>query len=69
MLKPSFLSNEYMVSDEGFILSKKGYPLKPSVNYSGYYIVNLMIDGKRKAISVHTLVARAFCDGYEKVLQ
>ena len=66
MLKPSFLSDEYLVSDEGYVLSKRdGTPLKYSVNHKGYAIVNLMIDGKRKGVAVHTLVARAFCEGYE----
>ena len=31
-------------------------------------MVNFIIDGKRKGFSVHTLVARAFCDGYKKGL-
>ena len=65
MLKPSFLSNEYMVSDEGYVLSKNNKPLKPSINHKGYCIVNLIIDGYRKGVAVHTLVARAFCDGYQ----
>ena len=66
MLKSSFLSNEYLVSDEGYVLSKRDKtPLKYSVNHQGYAIVNLMIDGKRKGVAVHTLVARAFCEGYE----
>jgi len=65
MLKPSFLSDEYLVSDEGYILSKRNRPLKPSKNHRGYYIVNLMINGKRKGVAVHTMVARAFCDGYK----
>lgn len=68
MLKPSFLSDEYMVSDDGIIFSKRGNPLKPSINHRGYQIVNLMINGKRKGIAVHTLVARAFCKGYNPEL-
>lgn len=68
MLKPSFLSDEYLVSDEGYILSKRNKPLKPSKNHRGYYIVNLMINGKRKGVAVHTMVARAFCDGYKTEL-
>ena len=68
MLKPCFLSDEYLVSDEGFVLSKRGKRLKPSKNHHGYYIVNLMIDGKRVGVAVHTLVARAFCSGYKKGL-
>ena len=68
MLKYSYLSNEYMVSDKGYILSKKGKPLKPSKNHSGYLIVNLLVHNKRIGVAVHTLVARAFCDNYKKGL-
>lgn len=70
MLKPSFLSDEYLVSDEGYVLSKrfKNRPLKPSKNPNGYWIVNLMVNGKRIGVAVHTLVARAFCPGYKKGL-
>jgi len=68
MFKPSFLSNEYLVCDKGYILSKRGKPLKPSINHKGYQIVNLMINNKRIGIAVHTLVARAFCNGYKEGL-
>lgn len=56
MIRPLFCSSEYMVDDRGFILSKRGKPLKPSINHSGYQIVNLMIDGKRVGLGVHTAV-------------
>ena len=69
MFKSSFLSEEYIVSSDGYVLNKKGtHPLKPSINHKGYQIVILSIDGKRKGIAVHTLVARAFCDGYKNGL-
>ena len=64
MVKPIFCSNEYLVDSRGFVIGKNGNPLKPSINHKGYEMVNLMIDGKRVGIAVHTLVARAFCDGY-----
>lgn len=64
MVKPIFCSNEYLVDSRGFVIGKNGKPLKPSINHKGYEIVNLTIDGKRVGIAVHTLVARAFCDGY-----
>ena len=32
MFKPSFLSDEYLVCDKGYVLSKTGKPLKPSLN-------------------------------------
>ena len=68
MFKPSFLSDEYLVCDKGYVLSKTGKPLKPSINHHGYQIVNLMINGKRKGIAIHTLVVRAFCNGYKEGL-
>lgn len=65
MLKPSFISDEYLVSDEGYVLNKKGtHKLHGSVNSRGYMILNLMVRGKRIGIAEHTLVARAFCEGY-----
>lgn len=64
MLKPSHLSKEYLVSDDGYVLSKRGKPLKPSINHKGYEIVNLMVNGKRIGVAVHTLVAMVYCSGY-----
>lgn len=64
MIKESFLSKEYLVSDDGTIFSKRGKPLKPSINHKGYEMVNLLVNGRRIGIAVHTLVARAFCEGY-----
>ena len=67
MLKPSFLSNEYLVSDKGYILRKDGKSkLKGFPNHRGYLIYHLMVNGKNIAIAGHTLVARAFCDGYKE---
>lgn len=57
------------MTDEGFVLSQKGKPLKPSKNPQGYYTATLCIDGKPISVAVHTLVARAFCDGYSPELQ
>ena len=69
ILKESFLSDKYLVSDEGFVLSQRGEPLKPSKNPKGYYIATICVDGKPISVAVHTLVARAFCDGYSPELQ
>lgn len=69
MVKPLFCCSEYLVDDKGFVLSKHGKPLKPSINHRGYEIVNLMIDGRRVGMSVHTAVARTFCEGYSENLQ
>ena len=69
ILKESFLSDKYLVSDEGFVLSQKGKPLKPSKSPNGYYVATICVDGKPISVAVHTLVARAFCDGYSPELQ
>lgn len=68
MIKETFCSPEYHVDEYGNVYGKKGNILKPSTNPSGYKMVNFIIDGKRKGFSVHTLVARAFCDGYKNGL-
>lgn len=69
MVKPLFCCSEYMVDDRGFVISKRGKPLKPSTNFHGYQIINIMSNGKRIGLGVHTAVARAFCDGYSPELQ
>ena len=70
MLKESFFSPEYLVSDEGYVLSKKTHrPLKYSVNPHGYAIINAMVNGKQTGFAVHKVVAMAFCPGYQKDLQ
>lgn len=69
MVKPLFCCSDYLVDDRGFVLSKRGKPLKPSINHSGYQIINVMVNGKRLGLGVHTAVARAFCDGFSSDLQ
>ena len=69
IIKETFCSPEYKVDDCGNVYGKNGNILKPSINPRGYKIVNLIIDGKRVGKAVHTLVARAFCKGYEEGLQ
>lgn len=64
MKKETFLSSEYSVDYDGNVYGKHGKILKPSKNTKGYYIVNFIINNKRIGVSVHTLIARAFCDGY-----
>lgn len=39
--------------------------MKTNRNKKGYIIIALKINGKLKLFGMHTLVARAFCDGYE----
>lgn len=69
MVKPLFCCSEYLVDDRGFVLSKRGRPLKPSINHRGYQIINIMANGKRIGLGVHTAVARAFCEGFNPNLQ
>lgn len=59
-MKKYFEDSEYQVDTEGNIYGKNNNILKYSVNHNGYAIVNLMINGKRKGYSVHTLVAKTF---------
>lgn len=51
---------EYMIDTDGVVYSKRGKPLKYSLNHKGYCIVNFLIDGKRKGFAIHTLVANQF---------
>lgn len=51
---------EYSIDTKGVVYSKKNRPLKPSLNWNGYSIVNFLKDGARKGFSVHTLVAKQF---------
>ncbi len=69
MLREIFCSKEYKVSDQGYVIGKRGQKLKGSLCKKGYLIAHLMIDGKRREIAIHILVARAFCAGYQKGLQ
>lgn len=69
MVKPLFCCSEYLVDDGGFVISKRGKPLKPSTNHRGYQIINIMVNGKRIGLGVHTAIARAFCDGFSPELQ
>ena len=51
---------EYQVDTNGVVYSKKGKPLKYSVNPRGYAIVNFMVSGRRIGFAIHTLVAKQF---------
>ena len=61
MLKELFLCKDYLVSDEGYVLGKNGHKLKPSLNHKGYEIINVMVNGKRVGLAVHTAVMMSFC--------
>jgi len=51
---------EYQVDTEGVIYSKRGLPLKYSLNPRGYCIVNFYVNRKRTGFAVHTIVATQF---------
>lgn len=61
MKKYLYCSDEYIVDSDGYVLSKRNNkPLKPSVNHKGYAIINIMVNGKRKGLAIHTAIARTF---------
>lgn len=53
---------EYQVDTNGVVYSKKGKPLKWSLNHKGYCIVNFYVNHKRKGFGVHTLVCNQFIE-------
>lgn len=57
---PLFCCNEYSVDDLGNVYSKFGKILKSSVNFRGYLIINIMVNGKRKGLSVHRAILESF---------
>ena len=70
MRKPLYCCSEYIVDSDGYVLSKRNNkPLKPSINHKGYAIINIMINGKRKGLAVHTAVAKTFLDDHQDGLQ
>lgn len=59
----------YEVTSDGEVRRiKTGNILSPSMNNSGYMLVNVGPKGNRYSRSVHRMVARAFVDGYEEGL-
>lgn len=51
---------DYQVDTNGVVYSKKNKPLKYSINHNGYCIVNLMVNGKRIGMAIHSIVAKQF---------
>ncbi|AGY47023.1 HNH homing nuclease [Bacillus phage CampHawk] len=60
----------YQISDNGDIFSlKSNRVLKTMKNKkNGYIYIHLTKDGKKKAFTIHRLVALHFCGGYEESL-
>lgn len=54
---------EYQVDTNGVVYSKKGKPLKWSINPRGYGMIKFSINGQVKGFGVHTIVARQFIPG------
>lgn len=52
---------DYLVSDDGYILSKsKHTPLKPSINKGGYETIKISNQGVVKALQVHKAIMMTF---------
>ena len=50
----------YSCDTNGIVYAKNGEPLKPSINYCGYEIVNFYNNHVRKGFGVHTIIATTF---------
>lgn len=69
MIKPIFCSSKYYVDSAGIVFNQNMQPIPHSLNHKGYCIVVLNINGCKRIFGVHTLVARAFCAGYQPGMQ
>lgn len=63
--EPIKMFPEYSIDTDGIVYSKRGKPLKYSINHNGYCIVNLYVEGRRIGFSVHTLVAKQFIENFD----
>ena len=54
--------NKYFVTQCGQVYNRHNKKLSPCDNGKGYLILGLMIEGKRRTIAVHRLVALAYLD-------
>lgn len=63
------LPSKYYVTDKGEIFNQYGKRLKPFLNNSGYYCIDLHCNKNRTKYLVHRLVAEYFCSGYNPQLQ
>ena len=50
----------YKVFENGDILGKRGWILKPNLNKTGYLRVGIYTNGKAKTMSVHRIVAECY---------
>lgn len=69
-MKKSPLCDGLMVTPDGDVIGPKGKTLKGRTGSDGYwYVSSPRVDGKRRKIAIHRLVAAAYCDGYAPGLQ
>lgn len=54
----------FVERSDGVIQKRVGRKVQPKINEDGYEIVRLSKEGVRRQYGVHTLVAKAFLDGY-----
>lgn len=57
----------YSIAEDGKVFGKRGDLLTPWDNGRGYLILGLMMEGVRKTIAVHRLVALAYVDNPENL--
>lgn len=55
----------YEVFEDGSVIGKRGQLMRPSDNGRGYLILGPLVNGKRRTISVHKLVALCFVENPE----
>lgn len=61
MLKALYANPDYLVSDQGFIVSKKSNKkLKTHSNSKGYQFVRIPVNGEIKGIAIHIAVMKTF---------
>ena len=52
----------YLINKDGVIKNLKGQIMKPRLNSTGYYRINLQKDNKKHTILIHNLVMTTFSD-------
>lgn len=53
-------AKDYDVTVDGIVTNKHGKRLSPYLHHSGYVMINLSIDGKKKVVGMHTVMAETF---------
>ena len=55
----------YKAGNMGHIKGKDGNIRKTTINNRGYEVLTVFVNHKKKKVTVHRLIAMAWCDGYE----